>query len=413
MTEKSPAVGDVIELETERLSYGGDAVARHEGLAVFIPLAAPGERLRVRIVERKKNFARGVIEEIIEPAPERREPPCRYFGSCGGCQLQHLSYSAQLKAKAASVGEALKRIGKIDWPGDIEIRSSDELGYRTRAQVKIERAARSGKVSGARIGFNRAGSHAVIDVERCPILTPELNSVLASLRSDFNGPARSESEFAKFPPSEIELAAGDLEVGSSPLIPQAPAETLVRTIGRERYTFGPSTFFQVNRFLLEELVGEAVGEEFGRLAIDLYAGVGLFTIPLARSFDRVIGVESDPRASAFARLNVSENHVSNVEFHNHRTGDWLRSFAAKSGEKSYDLPDLVVLDPPRAGAAEAILPLIESRPERISYVSCDPTTLARDLRRLLDAGYELKGVKAFDLFPQTYHVETVVRLQRA
>jgi len=413
MNEKSLSVGDVIELETERLSYGGDAVARHEGLAVFIPLAAPGERLRVRIVERKKNFARGVIEEIIDPSPDRQEPPCQYFGSCGGCQLQHLSYPAQLKAKAASVGEALRRIGKVDWPGDIEIRSSRELGYRTRAQVKIERIARSGTGSGARIGFNRAGSHAVIDVDCCPILTPELNSALAALRSHFNDPARGESQSAKSAPSEIEMAAGELEVGSSPLIPQAPAETLVRRIGKERYTFSPSTFFQVNRFLLEELIDEAVGEESGKLAIDLYAGVGLFTIPLARSFDRVVGVESDPQASAFARLNISENRASNVEFHNHRTGDWLRSFAAKSTERSDDFPDLVVLDPPRAGAAEAIPPLITLSPKRINYVSCDPTTLARDLRKLLDAGYEINSVKAFDLFPQTYHVETVVRLQRA
>ncbi|HYP28785.1 MAG TPA: class I SAM-dependent RNA methyltransferase [Blastocatellia bacterium] len=401
MNRKGLAVGDVVELEAERLSYGGDAVAHYEGLAVFIPLAAPGERLRIRITERKKSFARGVIEEIIEPSPERREAPCAYFGRCGGCQLQHLSYPAQLAAKSAFVSDALKRIGKIDWTREVEVRSSEEFGYRTRAQVKSERVANPSEGSGVRIGFHRAGSHSVIDVESCPILTPELNSALSSIRAGASASV----------PGEIELAAGDGEVGSAPLIPQGPAETVARKIGGETYTFGPSTFFQGNRFLLEELVDEAVGEESGRLAVDLYAGVGLFTIRLARAFERVIGVESDPQASSFARANLSENGVANVEFHNDRAEGWLRGFVTKivGGEET---PDLVVLDPPRAGAAEAIEHLIDARPARISYVSCDPATLARDLRKLLDSGYEMKSVKAFDLFPQTYHVETVARLRR-
>lgn len=413
MNQRGLGAGDVVELDTERLTYGGDAIARHEGLAVFIPLAAPGERLRVRITERKKNFARGVIEEVLEPSPERREPPCVYFGSCGGCQLQHLSYPAQLAAKAASVGEALKRIGKIDWPGDIEIISASEFGYRTRAQVKMERFVNPYTGSETRVGFNRAGSHSVIDVESCPILTPELNAALAALRSHVNELDRGETGMPGSGPGEVELAAGDGEVGSAPLISEAPAKTVTRRIGGETYRFSPSTFFQVNRFLLEELVNEAVGEESGKLALDLYAGVGLFTLRLARSFERVIGVESDPQASSFALLNISENKVSNVAFHNQRAEEWLRGFAAKISRKGLGRPDLAVLDPPRAGAAEVMAHLIESGPERVSYVSCDPSTLARDLRRLLDAGYEVKSVKAFDLFPQTYHVETVARLRRA
>jgi len=405
MTQKELVVGDIIELETERLSYGGEAVARHNGLAVFVPLAAPGERLRVRIIERKKSFARGVIEQIIEPSPERREPPCPYFGACGGCQLQHLSYPAQLEAKAAFVSEALKRIGKIDWPREVEISSSEEFGYRTRAQVKIERVASPPGGPGVRIGFNKAGSHSVIDVESCPILTPELNSALRSLRS--------EADLSAPGLREIELASGDGEIGSAPLIPQAPAEVVTTRIGGATYTFSPSTFFQVNRLLLDELVEEAVGEEAGRLALDLYAGVGLFTIRLARSFDRVIGVESDAQASSFARINLSENAITNVDLHSRRSEDWLRSFAAKIARGGSHAPDLAVLDPPRAGAAEAMGPLIASRPKRISYVSCDPATLARDLRKLLDSGYDLMSVKAFDLFPQTFHVETVARLRLA
>jgi 23S rRNA (uracil1939-C5)-methyltransferase len=399
---KGLMTGDVVELEAERLSYGGDAVARHEGLAVFIPLGAPGERLRVRIIERKKSFARGVIEEIIEPSPDRREAPCVYFGRCGGCQLQHLSYPAQLSAKASFVGDALKRIGKIDWPREIEVSSSEEFGYRTRAQLKSERVTNPSGGSEVRVGFHRAGSHSVIDVESCPILTPELNSALSSIRSGISASM----------PGEIELAEGDTEVGSAPPVPQVRAETVTRKIGGETYAFSPSTFFQGNRFLLEELVDEAVGEESGKLALDLYAGVGLFTVRLARAFERVIGVESDPRASSFARTNLSENGVANIEFHNDRAEGWLRGFAAKIAGRGEESPDLVVLDPPRSGAAEAMDHLIDLRPGRISYVSCDPSTLARDLRKLLDSGYDLRSVKAFDLFPQTYHVETVARLRR-
>jgi len=392
-------VGDVIDVTAERLAYGGDAIARHDGLAIFVPFAAPGERLRVRITERKKNFARGAIDRILEPSPSRREPPCQYFGDCGGCQLQHISYEAQLESKIGFVRDALERIGRIDWPHEIEIRHAAEFGYRSRAQVKVDRRA-------GRVGFNRAASNAVCDVTSCPILVPELDEAIRSLWSAL-GHATDKNQ--SLPNRlQVEMAAGESGVSFEPALDGLPGGALQRTVQGAVYNFSPSTFFQGNPSLLDELVNEAVGETSGDLAIDLYAGVGLFTIQLARRFSRVIGVEADAAAAEFARENINANHSANVEFHNSKTEVWLKSFVEAKSPR----PDLVLLDPPRTGAAEAITHIVGLKPTRITYVACDPTTLARDLRTLLDSGYELSRITAIDLFPQTYHVETVAALAR-
>ena len=395
MKQNPLSVGDIVEVTTERLAYGGDAVARLEGLAVFIPFAAPGERLRVRITERKKNFARGVIEQILVPSPSRREPPCKYFGECGGCQLQHLSYEEQLKAKSGSVRDALTRIGGIPWGSEIEIRSAAEFGYRTRAQVKVENAS-----DHLRIGFNRHGSHTVCDIESCPVLAPELDRAFVRLRSTLSNSERDLPRRA-----EVEMAQSGTGVSVEPEITGFSAAPVTERIGDTTYSFDALTFFQVNSLLLGDFVKEATASHSGDLALDLYAGVGLFTLQLARSFERVIGIESDPRASRFARQNISANNARNVEFHNQRVESWLKSLSQRGPR-----PDFILLDPPRAGAAEAIDEIARLKPTRINYVSCDPTTLARDIRKLSDAHYSLSKVVAFDLFPQTYHVETIASL---
>lgn len=405
---KTYSVGEVIEVFTDRIAYGGDAIARLDGMVIFIPLAVPGERLRVRIVERKKNFARGVIEEIIDASPARIEPPCRYFGECGGCHFQHINYETQLKAKADFIRDSLARIGRIEWNQPLEIRSASEFGYRSRAQIKLERAEKGSNL--IRVGFNRAGSHSVCDVESCIVLAPELDRALSLLRSKIANDRKVKRALAdvRFP-AQIDIAQGDSGIAFEPELPGLPASVLERTIGRYLYRFSPSTFFQINALMLEEMIAEAIGEAGGELAIDLYAGVGLFTLPLASRFKRVIGVESDRQAARFARENIRANDVSNVEFLNVRVEDWLRTAIS---QKETETPDLILLDPPRAGAQGVIQSLVELSPRLISYISCDPTTLARDLRVLRDAGYRLNRVSGFDLFPQTYHVETVVILER-
>jgi 23S rRNA (uracil1939-C5)-methyltransferase len=397
--QNPPNLGDIIEVTTDRLAFGGEAVARHHGLAIFIPLAVPGERLRVRITERKKNYARAAIEKILEPSPDRREPPCRYFGDCGGCQLQHMSYEMQLASKVRFVRDALKRIGRIDWPQEIPIRHAAEFGYRGRAQIKIDSKA-------GRVGFNRTASHSVCDVASCPILIPELDAALSSIRAVVAGANVNDSIVADL--RKIDVAAGETGVAFEPAIPSLASVPLRQTASGAVYTFDPSTFFQANPALLDVLIEEVVGCSSGEFAIDLYAGVGLFTIQLARRFKRVIGVEADRKTAKHAIANIAGNTAANVEFCTSPADAWLKAFIASKSQS----PDLLVLDPPRTGAAQAIPFIVELSPRSIAYVSCDPSTLARDLRALADGGYTISEVTAIDLFPQTYHVETVVLLGR-
>lgn len=391
-------VGDIVDVNTERLAYGGDAIARHNGLAVFIPFAAPKERLRVRITERKKNFARAVIDQIIEPSPSRREAACQYFGECGGCQLQHLTYAAQLESKTGFVRDAIERIARLDWPHEIKIRHAGEFAYRGRAQVKLDPKTGS-------LGFNRAASNAVCDVVSCPILVPELDEGLRSLRGAFVNATVKENLPKR---SQVDLAAGESGVSFNPAFEGLPGGALRRTVNGAVYNFSASTFFQANPGLLNELVDEAVGSDSGDVAIDLYAGVGLFTIQLAQRFTRVIGVEADRGAASFAVANITANRLANIDFNNGIVEAWMQSFV----ETKAPPPALIVLDPPRTGAAGALSHIVTAKPSRITYISCDPSTLARDLRALVDSGYELTKVTAIDLFPQTYHVETVAALVR-
>jgi 23S rRNA (uracil1939-C5)-methyltransferase len=400
VSDKRLAIGDRIEVTTEQLAYGGEAVARHQGLTIFVQGAAPHEQVRVRITEAKKNYARAVVEEILRPSSVRREPPCPYFGDCGGCQLQHLTYAAQLKAKANFIRDALNRIGRLDWRQEIEMRSAEELSYRSRAQLKIEGGQNK------RIGYYRAASHSVCDVEDCPILLPQLNDTLHTIRAILK--EDKGNQFHNL--HEIEIAAGTNSVAVEPAFDprlQTPDSRLSTEVAGAIYHYNATSFFQVNALLLDEFVREATADVSGNLAIDLYAGVGLFTIQLVRQFNSVIGIEASHRAVEFARENAAINQAENVQFITERADVWLRGFAKQQNDQA---PDLLLLDPPRSGAAECMEAMARLKPRRIHYVSCDPTTLARDLKTLVAAGYRLNRVVGFDLFPQTYHIETIAFL---
>lgn len=414
MADCDLSAGEKIQLTIDRIAYGGEGVGRHGGLVVFVPLAAPGDTVRVMITERRKRFARGRVEALISSSPVRRQPECRHFGDCGGCQLQHISYEAQLQAKAHFIRDALARIGRLDWSKPIEVRSAAEYGYRTRAQVTIqpstgeprgklipgvsERSTRDSR--DISIGFNRLGSRSVCDVDVCPVLTPGLNDALATLRSSVRSEAPLNVE-------TLDIAEGDDGAASDPEAPGLSGGSITRAAAGAVYRFGPASFFQANRFLIDDLVRSVVDNERGSLAVDLYAGVGLFTVQLAGRFHTVVGVESDEASARFARENLAANGAANAELHTARAEAWCRNQAARqSGEV-----DLLTLNPPRTGAAGVIDYIAKLRPRRITYVSCDPATLARDLRGLVESNFELVEVEAFDLFPQTYHVETVARLQ--
>jgi 23S rRNA (uracil1939-C5)-methyltransferase len=399
---RSVAVGELYEVAIEKLVYGGDGLAHVGSQAVFVPFAATGDFVRVRIVECERNYARGVIEEVLDPSPLRRTPPCPYYGACGGCQMQHLDYRAQLEAKVAFVRESLRRIGNIEWGAEIGIRSADEFGYRSRAEIKVSRD----EEGRARIGYFQAGTREVCEVDNCMILLPAANRELQRLRTD--------GSLVPNDSTRVHLTVGDDEVIVTPANGEQgrAAEfdsmgTAHQRIGGVNYGFGVRSFFQGNRLLIEELIREAIGDAAGRVAIDLYAGVGLFSLQLAKSFEQVCAVEGNKTAANHGVENARLNGLNNVRYEPISVEAWLKY---KSAE--YTAPDFVLLDPPRAGAGVCVIErLAAMAAPAVTYISCDPATLARDLRLMLDYGYRIDSITALDMFPQTFHVETVARLK--
>jgi 23S rRNA (uracil1939-C5)-methyltransferase len=418
-----------MEITIEKLIYGGEGLAHHDGSTVFVPFVLPAERVSATPVEQKKKFVRARVERVIEPSPERAVARCPHFGVCGGCDYQHIPYDAQLKYKTEILRETLRRIGRVEWPGEIVAHGSPPWGYRNRAQWKIRPVESGADKLG--IGYFRAGSTALCEVEDCAILSPLLLKTLLALRKAlaeetlphqlreieaFAGANDSKllltATFAGFP-----AHAADVAKTIRGIVPET-ASLLFHHPGRERmeldgpgfieyeaagsaYRVGHLSFFQVNRFLCDDLARHVGENESGSRALDLFAGVGLFAVPLAKHFEHVVAVEANPAAAR----DLEANSRGRIEV---RTSD-VEPFLAKYKGR----PDLVVLDPPRAGMTPgAIKRLLRLSPERITYVSCEPPTLARDLAAFVQGGYEISGIHLFDLFPQTFHMETVVRLRR-
>ncbi len=396
--------GELHEVRIEKLVYGGDGLAHIGTQAVFVPFAAVGDQLRVQITEVERNYARGVITEILTPSSSRRTPPCAHFGVCGGCQLQHLDYAAQLEAKVAFVRESLLRNGRIEWEQDIPIRSAPELGYRARAEIKIARD----DAGHAHIGYFRAGTHDICEVSDCPILLPAARRELQRLHT--------ERHLIPNDATRVFLTVGDEEVIVTPGTGENCRAAELDALGTAHqriagidYSFGVRSFFQANRLLVEELVHVAVSEAHGKTAVDLYAGAGLFALQLAGKFEQVHAVEGNRLAASHGTANARANNLGNVRYEAISVEAWLKYKAS-----TIPCPDLLLLDPPRAGAgAQVIERIVAIGAPEIVYVSCDPATLARDLRLLLARGYRLAALTALDLFPQTFHVETVARLSIA
>lgn len=367
-----------------------------DGLTVFVSLAAAGDRLRVKINQQKGKTAFAEIVEILEPSADRIKPPCVYFGRCGGCDFQQMNYGAQLLAKAGIVRDCLTRIGKINYQDEIKIIGSPrDFGYRSRAQWHADTRRR-------RIGYFRRNSHEVIDVAQCPIITGELQKTLADLRASIDW----QSFWSERVEIEAASAGEEVSVYSSELV--EPTAEISFQLDENRYFYDAQSFFQGNLFLIDALVREALNGAEGKQALDLYCGAGLFTLPLARRFEKVFGVEANEKAIASAKKNLENARLESAAVFSDEVGIWL-------AENSYSLAanvDFILLDPPRAGAEkETIEQILKIRPAHISYVSCEPSTLARDLRILCDGAYEIESITALDLFPQTHHVETVVHLK--
>ena len=411
-----------MEVTIERILPGGLGLAHADGRTVMVALAAPGDRVRVSIDRVKGNVAFAQIQEIVTPSPQRVEPPCQYFGRCGGCDFQQLDYQAQLAAKVEAIKDCLHRIGRIENVPDFQITAApNPWHYRTRAQWQYDSIRR-------RLGYFESGSRNVCDVLECAVLAPELQNTLESLRARMDDGSLPEEA------RDFRAVVGDEGVsisprlrGSSPTAREGSdlemtgrgVRDISRTILGDAYHLNAESFFQANEDLLPQLVEGALGDASGETAVEFYSGVGLFTLPLARRFKQVIGVESEDAATSFARANLAKAGLRNAEIVKSDVGIWLETIrygelSRLSKESAAALQgqiDFILLDPPRTGAESRVIHgLLGLKPKRISYVSCDPATLARDLRKLIAGGYALASIAAYDMFPQTHHVETVAHL---
>jgi 23S rRNA (uracil1939-C5)-methyltransferase len=421
-------------VEVEKPVYGGSFLARAESKAIFVPLALPGEQARVRIIEDKdkRGYAKAEIEELVKAAPERIAPRCPYFGRCGGCNYQHTGYANQLEIKKDILRETFERAG-VRAPDAIDVLSAEPWEYRNRIRVGFD--------ADGNAGYRARRSHDLIAIRECPISAPLLvraavaageilarvplnlrphelllfcNADESALLSTFfvrePNQLRVDSIAAALRERIPQLHGAELASGGRP---GHPPRTLARwgtpsltyRAAHTDYRVDHGAFFQVNRWLIDKMVDRVVTGPQGALAWDLFAGVGLFARQLAGAFEKVVAVESAPASAPALAANLS---VASGEAVAAPTLDFLR---ANTGGQ---LPDLIVVDPPRTGLGEDINALLTATgAPRIVYVSCDPATLARDLRTLAAGGYALESVTLTDLFPQTFHLETIVRLRRS
>jgi 23S rRNA (uracil1939-C5)-methyltransferase len=391
-TKEKILPGALLDVTIQRLVPRGLGIAFANGYTIFVPRAAAGDRSRVEVRHVKKRVAFADIVEVIEGGADRITPPCPYYGVCGGCDIQHINYAAQLSAKASFVADSLRRIGKFEVENVDIIPSNLEFGYRARARWQVD-------TTEAKVGYLRRDSHEIVDIEHCLILDDRLQNCLTSLRSDLRENAIHGGE------TQVDAAVGATGVSiHSYDLPLATQNIAVEVAGF-KYAFSSPRFFQANVSLAGDLVRKAIEGLGGKTVFDLYSGVGLFSLPLSRVFDHVAAVEGDRVAAAYAEQNARSAEISNIQVVPQGVREFLSSYSG-------DPPDAVLIDPPRIGTEPGVIEkLSEIRPARISYVSCEPSILARDLRTLCDRGYSIASITALDMFPQTHHVETVAQLR--
>jgi 23S rRNA (uracil1939-C5)-methyltransferase len=446
-------------LNIEKLIYGGDGLARlpaalppgkemGRGKAVFIPFVLAGEKVEAVVIEEKPGFARAQAQSIVEPSPHRIPALCPYFARCGGCHYQHSSYEHQLEIKKEILRENLQRIAKLELDCAIQAHSSPPWNYRNRSRLQVRTRPQFA------LGYFKVGSHEVLPVEECPISSPLINRGIAALwqagragkavegvreveffaKADANGnETRMLVEFLCAPEARRaavrawaeELCASMPEIAGvvafhepqkgvrEPLVSVGVTELTYQTRNRA-YRVSAGSFFQTNRFLTDELAHVVTGGRTGELVLDLYAGVGLFSTALAGDFRHIVSVESSQTAANDLKYNLADNGKAVCT----AAEEYLTALGAKgqigSGRalpQSLQKPDLVIVDPPRGGLGDGVARAIaEVGAPRLTYVSCDPATLARDLVPILAKGYRVEEAHLFDLFPQTYHLETVLQL---
>jgi len=394
-----------IDVEIEKLVYGGEGLARVDGQVVLIPFSLPGERVTVTPQRVKNGLLRARRPTVVDASPERVTPRCEYFFTCGGCQYQHAGYEFQLQQKVLILRETLQRLGGIQYAEEISVIQGEPWFYRNRIQLHF---------ANGRSGFHKAGSHDLCDIDHCYISSPVLVEAIGKLNNAVKAPQwpaflRSLELFTNEEQIQLTVldttrpvAARFFEWCSNFLPSVAPGAIEYKAAGHV-FQISRGSFFQVNRFLVDALAAEVLGGKAGIHAVDLYAGAGLFSLPLAEQFERVDAIERGGPAFRDLEINASRSSSRLTAVRN-SAEEFLRQLR--------DTPDLVIADPPRAGLGrEVTTEILRLLPGQLTIVSCDPSTLSRDLKNLLTA-YEIERLVLVDLFPQTYHFETVVHLRR-
>lgn len=423
----SGASKDILRLNIEKLVYGGYGFSKAGDKVVLVRFAAPNELVDAKIIEEKKDYAHASVSKVVISSNVRRDAPCPYYGVCGGCQLQHIEYNAQVESKESILIETLQRIGKVESPELLEsVRSAQEFGYRVRVQFKVK----NGK-----LGFFRWDGREIVDVEECPVAHPRINELIASLKECAGYVKELQEVHVTYSPTEdkflvkfvtpTEIDRDFLRRLKEDCLPEDVVgvgdysrlrtflnrrywigkEYLFVKVGRWIYRVSADSFFQVNHTLWDRFIEAVVSGAEYRKALELHCGVGFFTLPLSERGNFIEGSDTSGPAIDDAQYNAKVNGRDNVVF---VKSDAYRHLKSWGGE----VIDLVVLDPPRSGLENKEIDLlVKNKPERITYISCNPSTLARDLKVLLKNGYVLEGIRLVDMFPQTYHIESVSYLR--
>lgn len=415
---KIEAMNTTYDITLEKLTYGGEAMGRlPDGRAVFVPFGLPNEHVRIQLTEEKRGFARGEITEILEPSPERTTPRCAHFEQCGGCHYQSLPYEKQLAAKSEILRDQLQRIGKIENPPvKATIPSPNEWNYRNHVQFHL---TEEGKV-----GFINSKGNAALPISECHLPEPAIDNFWRDLQFESNldidrvsvraGDGEDlmvilESENPETPEFEVEVDVSVVHIYEDHPVVIAGQDAILYSVLEKDFRVSAGSFFQVNTKMAEKMVEHLLAQlpiSQSTNLIDVYCGVGLFSKFFAPKCEKVIGIESSESACEDFAVNLNE--FDNVELYEGAAEEILPGLVGQIGNSP-----IMIVDPPRAGIERhALDAIIAIQPQVIAYVSCDPSTLARDAARLIAAGYHLEEVTPFDLFPQTYHIESISIFKR-
>ncbi|MDG1150602.1 MAG: class I SAM-dependent RNA methyltransferase [Akkermansiaceae bacterium] len=388
---------EVVELKIETLSNLGAGIAKPDGWVVFVPFALPGERIRAKVWRNEANCSHADLVEILEPSPDRIEPHCRHFTTCGGCQYQHLPYEKQLEWKTRQVRELLLHMVGIEEEVNPTIPSPKQWGYRSKITPHFQRPKPGEDFPIGFLEFNRRTR--LVDVYNCPIAMDEINEALQPIRDDVK---RRAAEYKKGATLLLRATENRVETDH-----RAPVS---EKVGDLKFNFLAGDFFQNNPFILDSFTGHAAEQAKGpnqKYLLDAYCGSGLFGLTLAKNFEQVVGIELSETSADWARRNAKTNGIENASFIASSAEALFADITFPSEQTS------VLIDPPRKGCSVDFLnQLFAFGPSRVVYVSCNPATQMRDLKSFLEKGYKIESIQPFDLFPQTRHLECVIALSR-